>query len=415
MDPPGLPEHRCPVAFRSPAGARIGIQRELSVGGSYGTGPVSLYSGGAAPDFHRTSERPSVYELSTMVPRSAAEAQAGQRGAAGTPSGSEGWAAPAALGELVQGFHRGRWLQIAAPVSLYRQARAEIVAEHPPPRPHGAAPGSHRYTKVQRGLEILLRTRPGHTVRALLGGDEIPRGAGFGSSTADLGAALRAAAEVLGLPEPSEAVVRAALEVEPTGGALLPGLVLFDHRRGTIREPLGPPPLLTLLAIRMPGSVDTVAFNRGLPERLPRHILKRWDRAFRLCTEGIASGDVEQIGAAASESVDLSRHLGCPPAPPGLAVCAAETGAAGVSRAHSGTLHGLLYPGGAAPDAKEVATILRETQLPAGPVLPARSPALVAALELVEGGMRRVSAKLPIDTDADIVARHSERATGSAV
>ncbi|MDE0081703.1 MAG: hypothetical protein OXT72_03530 [Gammaproteobacteria bacterium] len=97
--------------------------------------------------------------------------------------------APATCGELVQGFGRGRWLQIAAPVDVYRTARAEVVASG---RAEGAA--SRRYTKVRRGLKVLLKRRPGRALRVMLGGDEIPRGAGFGSSTADLGAARPAPA-----------------------------------------------------------------------------------------------------------------------------------------------------------------------------------------------------------------------------
>ena len=228
--------------------------------------------------------------------------------------------APATCGELVQGFGRGRWLQIAAPVDLYRTARATVVPSGRAGRAEGAA--SRRYAKVQRGLEVLLQRRPGRALRVALGGDEVPRGAGFGSSTADLGAALRAAAAALGLDGPGEAVVGTALEVEPTSGALLPGLVLFDHRGGTIREPLGPPPALNILCIRLPGVVDTVTFNRDLPTRLPAHAVKAWRLAFRLCAEGIADADAGKIGAAATASAEAARHLGCPPAPPGLAgVC----------------------------------------------------------------------------------------------
>lgn len=317
------------------------------------------------------------------------------------------WTAPAAFGELVQGFHRGRWLQIAAPVDLYRRARAEVGPVHPPTR-------SPRYSKVQRGLRILLRPRPHLSVRVSLGGDPVPRAVGFGSSTADLGAALCATAHALKLAGPRDAVVEAALEVEPTGGALLPGLALFDHRRGTIREPLGPPPPLVLLGIRLGGSVDTLEFNRRLPARLPEEALRGWKRAFQLCAEGIARGDAEQIGAASSQSAELSRHLGCLPAPPGLARCARETGAAGIVRAHSGTLWGLLYPESRAPEPGEVACMLSEMKVRSVPVLPPSS-SLVTCLSLEGGGMRRASPGLPFEIDASIVAPSSEGATGSSV
>ncbi len=302
---------------------------------------------------------------------------------AGAGAGSATWAAPATCGELVQGFGRGRWLQIAAPVDLYRTARAEVV---PPARAEAGA--SPRYAKVKRGLEVLLRGRPGRALRVRLGGDEVPRGAGFGSSTADLGAGLRAGVDALGLRGSGEAVVRAALEVEPTSGSLLSGLVLFDHRGGTIQEPLGPPPALNILGIRLPGAVDTVAFNRRLPTRLPEHALSAWRDAFRLCAEGIAHGDPGKIGAAATASAAEAHCLGCPPAPPGLEACARETTALGILRAHSGTVWGLLYPEDETPAPEEVSDILNHGGGVVVPVLPARSPATVVSLRLIGGGCR---------------------------
>ena len=314
-----------------------------------------------------------------------------------TGSAQAVWAAPATCGELVQGFHRGRWLQIAAPVELYRTARAEVV---PLDR---ARPGpSRRYAKVQLGLGVLLRRSPRRALRATLGGDEIPRGVGFGSSTADLGAALRAGADALDLPEPRDAIVRAALQVEPTSGSLLPGLVLFDHREGTIREPLGPPPPLSILCFRLPGEIDTVAFNRRLPARLPDHALRAWDSAFRLCAEGIARGDPARIGAAATVSAEMALHLGCPPAPPGLTLCAHETRSTGVVRAHSGTAWGLLYPGTETPAPEEVADRLSHAGVGPVPALPSRSPAMVTALRLVGGGCRVAPrAEIPLSCCVD--------------
>ncbi|MYA34678.1 MAG: hypothetical protein F4Y33_13670 [Gemmatimonadales bacterium] len=320
-------------------------------------------------------------QASVALPRGASVHPA--RRPAAARAGSATWAAPATCGELVQGFGRGRWLQIAAPVDLYRAARAEVVSPA-----HAEAGASRRHAKVKRGLEVLLRERPGRALRVMLGGDELPRASGFGSSTADLGAALRAGVDALGLRGSDDAVVSTALQVEPTGGSLLPGLVLFDHRRGTIREPLGPPPALNILCFRVPGAVDTVAFNRGLPTRLPEHVLKVWRDAFRLCAEGIAHGDPGKIGAAATASAAAALRLGCSPAPPGLEVCARETTALGILRAHSGTVWGLLYPKDETPVPGEVSEILNRGGPVTVPVLPARSSAMVASLRLIGGGCR---------------------------
>ncbi len=401
---------------------------------------VFLYSGGAAPVFHRTSECPSVCEYFQIFRRAHRPRRLGNehtvcktpiqmnneiaaavqiRGAhapdRSSPSScgepptpeSEPWTAPATFGELVQGFHRGRWLQIAAPVALRRQARASLAS------PDDPIPRSRRYPKLQRALQRLLCACPGAAIRLLVGGDPVPRGAGFGSSTADIGAALRAAAQLLELPNPDAAVIDAALATEPTSGSLLPGLALFDHRRGTIRESLGEPPPIVILGIRLPGAVDTLEFNRRLPARLPAGALRAWDRAFQLCIEGVVHGNPEQIGAAASASSELAHHLGCPPAPAGVARVARESRAVGVLCAHSGTLRGLLYPATEAPAAGEIADRLRILGVHSVPVRGQSSSLRVCSLALAAGGMRRVAANLPFTPDAAIVAASQEGATGS--
>lgn len=217
-----------------------------------------------------------------------------------------------------------------------------------------------------------------------------------------MGAALRAGVHALDLPEPCEAVVRAALQVEPTSGSLLSGLALFDHRGGTVREALGPPPPLDILCIRCPGVVETVTFNRNLPTRLPERALRVWRDAFRLCGEGIAQGDPQKIGAAATASAAAARHLGCPPLPPGLEACARETASVGILRAHSGTVWGLLYPESDTPAPEAVADILNHAGVAAVPVLPARSAAKVVSLKLIGGGCRVAPpAEMPLSSPID--------------
>ncbi len=319
------------------------------------------------------------------------------------------WCAPATCGELVQGFVRGRWLQIAAPIDRTRSAWARVwdaetpsavTCAEPIPTPPASMPdpgGRGEFGKVRRGLELLLSRTEGAAVSVGLGGDVLPRGVGFGSSTADLGAALAAAAAALGVPDAPSLAVDLALAVEPTNGSLLPGLALFDHREGHVREPLGPPPDIEIVCVRLPGRVDTVAFNRSLPERLSAEALDGWSDAFGSCMAGIERGDLERIGAAATASSLLARHLGCPPVPNVLLRAARETRALGVGRAHSGTVFALLYPCGLRPELDEVADRLWgvERAAPPGTGRASSWAPWLDAYRLVGGGVRRTARAQP--------------------
>ena len=43
--------------------------------------------------------------------------------------------------------------------------------------------------------------------------------------------------------------MRHRLGVEPTDGVMVPGLAMFDHREGRIKDSLGPPPPMEIVAI----------------------------------------------------------------------------------------------------------------------------------------------------------------------
>ena len=48
---------------------------------------------------------------------------------------------------------------------------------------------------------------------------------------------------------PPVEIARLALAIEPTDGSLFPGVVVFDHRRGAVYEPLGPAPALDIVVL----------------------------------------------------------------------------------------------------------------------------------------------------------------------
>ena len=82
----------------------------------------------------------------------------------------------------------------------------------------------------------------------------IPRARGLGSSSADLSAAIAATALALGEELSPYVIAQIALSIEPTGGVMMPGLALFDHRAGMVRETIGPPPPMEIVALDFGGS-----------------------------------------------------------------------------------------------------------------------------------------------------------------
>ncbi len=309
------------------------------------------------------------------------------------------WSVPASAGEFVQGVWKGRWLQVAAPINRVRWS--EVAQRGPFERPssahapalgdrgwHAVSPSAHgvhpSWRKVKAGLARVAEGWTGPVPAMAVGGDRLHRGAGMGSSTADLAAASAALAAALGAESPEDVAIETCLSVEPTNGTVLPGLVLFDHRRGAVREPLGPHPSLDLVICRPPGAVDTQRFNRRLPRRLPAVAVEGWRRAFELCATAIRLGDLEGLARAARSSAELARHLGAPPAPPPIVRAAEATSALGWLRAHSGTVWSLMYPPGERPDPAAIrgiwqlagrpvevmAATLHATGIVSSPVLP---------------------------------------------
>ena len=130
----------------------------------------------------------------------------------------------------------------------------------------------------------------------------IPVGKGMGSSSADLAAAVWAAATAAGITLPPATIARIALSVEPTDGVMFPGIALFDHRRGRIARSLGPPPPLEVIIIDRGGQVDTLEFNQVDRTAQWNAVADQTAAALELVQEGIRRGDPALVGRAATIS-----------------------------------------------------------------------------------------------------------------
>ncbi len=243
---------------------------------------------------------------------------------------------PATCGELVQGTLDGVPCLVSCPIGRYSVAEVRLRPgpgwDVPPDAAKAAA-------ALRDGLSYLDRPEWGGRLRLVT---DLPRGRGYGSSTADIGATLFALGRAMGQPLASEEVAQLAVGVEPSDSTLFPGLTLFDHRGGSFHECLGPAPSLSVVVLDAGGEVDTLAFNRVAHRGTLRRLAPEHRQAFALLREGLEQRDWEALGEAVTLSARA--HQAILPDPllePALAL-AGEVNALGVCRAHSGTLLGLL-------------------------------------------------------------------------
>ncbi len=275
---------------------------------------------------------------------------------------------PGTCGELFQGALDGAPCLVSCPISVGTTARAGV----------GVAPGPLP-AKTRRALAA-LGIAPSALPPVRLA-SRLPAGRGYGTSTADLGAALHAASGALGRPVRDDEAVRIAVGVEPTDSTLLPGLALLDHRAGRFHRRLGEPPEATVLVLDPGGRVDTVAFNAHDWGAALARLAGAHRDAFDLLEQGIRDGDLAAVGRAATMSALAHQAILPSPLLDRAAALARAVGAAGVCRAHSGTVVGVLLPPG--PPGDE----------PAARLVAALPPGIATRrLDLVAGGPRLATA-----------------------
>ena len=231
---------------------------------------------------------------------------------------------------------------VTCPVDFFAWAQVEVYPAGtgitaPPDCPKTAAAVAHTLAYLghpELGARVSIR-------------NPLPRGKGMGSSSADLTAAIAATAMALNATLSPAEIGQIAVQVEPTDGVMFPGIALFDHRKGTIAEELGPPPPLEIIALDFGGAVDTVDFNRV--DRRAQWQARQADTAaaLALVRQGLAAGEARLIGQGASRSAAANQDILFKPRLPEVVRFAEKVGAVGVNVAHSGPVMGILL------DAKE--------------------------------------------------------------
>ncbi|MDR3577906.1 MAG: hypothetical protein P4L50_28920 [Anaerolineaceae bacterium] len=247
-------------------------------------------------------------------------------------------AVPCTCGELFQGTLDREPCLVSCPIDSYSSGQFAELSEPGQPQAHQSAGGR----KVARALEIIA-ARVGRRLSVQVE-DTLPSGRGYGTSTADIGAALFAASRALDLNLTAAEASHIAVQIEPTDSTFFAGLNLFDHRSALFNQPLGSAPPARLLILDPGGAVDTEEFNaRDLRKPLAK-LAQQHLEAFTLLQQGIKTGDLLVIGASSTLSAAAHQSI-LPNSLVDLALpLSKQLGAAGICRAHSGTIVGLIFP-----------------------------------------------------------------------
>lgn len=243
---------------------------------------------------------------------------------------------PYTAGELIQGMIDDVHLHVSAPIDRFSSATF-IPGRQP-------LEGQKGCEKSLSAVRSLMNMHGLPATGRLLVRSPFPRGKGFASSTADIAASLHAVSQAFNLDLTPHQLGRIAVGIEPTDGSIFQGIVLFDHRNGSILQPLGEPPPAKLLVVDTGGAVDTVQYNQTLNENLLKGNQDATVAALQLLREGLAKGDLAKLGEASR--ISAQRHQTVLPKP-GLdeidAIGVAH-GAVGIAVAHSGTICSLIFP-----------------------------------------------------------------------
>jgi L-threonine kinase len=246
---------------------------------------------------------------------------------------------PLVLGECVQGrLGNGRHFLITSPIGLF--SWAEFTRD---PSLGRLVVEPENRTKSLKAVRRYLTEQGLPASGVLRIATPLDPGQGFGTSTADIAAALRAAAASWGRAIAPEEIAVIAIGIEPTDGSMYPGCVAFAHREGMLLESLGSLPPFEALVACTGGMVDTVAFDERRRDfryspRDERELVRAWD----MMRYANSHRDATLMARATTISASVNEQLLPKPFFDEMLRFVEVSGVDGLMAAHSGTALALI-------------------------------------------------------------------------
>jgi len=244
--------------------------------------------------------------------------------------------APGSCGELAQGTIDGENFLITCPINVYSKVTVNAVQDSSQqlgPKVISAMRKTLAYLNL-REQDVQLGIR-----------SQLPLGKGMASSSADISATCQSIALAAGRELTPDEIADIALSIEPTDGIFYPGIMLFDHIHGRIRQYLGKALPMHIAVFDVGGEIDTLHFN----QRFDLHELNKANEgkmkeAVNFIRQGLANEDISLIGKGATMSALANQTILFKPDLEEIITISLAMGGVGVNIAHSGTVVGVLFP-----------------------------------------------------------------------
>lgn len=263
---------------------------------------------------------------------------------------------PASCGEFVQGIlDREEYLSSYA-IDMFSVAILEEKQEN---INLGPKKSRRAIEKVFERFNIPLRECKNISLNI---NSNIPIGKGMASSTADIGATIKATLSILNKYLDNEEISRIASEIEPTDSILLYKNSIFNPVNGQVKKYLS-----TLsngrVIILEPDEILETSIIRSNPNYLDIKLENKSiiNKSFNLLEEGLREQDLKLIGKACTLSSLANENIHKKPYLNEIIEISNKMGAYGVNIAHSGTVIGILIDN--KMDHERIIRHLKETSL----------------------------------------------------
>ncbi|SCI43021.1 MULTISPECIES: GHMP family kinase ATP-binding protein [unclassified Romboutsia] len=244
---------------------------------------------------------------------------------------------PASCGEFVQGFMNEEEYLCSYAIDLYSTVIIEEKIEDIIIGPQ----------KSRKAIELVFKhfnlpIRESKKISLNIN-SEIPTGKGMASSTADIGATIKATLSLIDKHMTSEEISKLAAKIEPTDSIFIEEANIFNPLSGELIKYLGNIKNSKVLILEPDKAINTRKI-RKTPNYMETK-LKNKDlikEAFYLLEEGIRKNDLDLVGKACTISSLANENIHQKLGLNKIIEISNQYGAYGVNIAHSGTVVGIL-------------------------------------------------------------------------
>lgn len=281
---------------------------------------------------------------------------------------------PASCGEFVQGYVDKEEYLCSYAIDLYSTAIVEEKLEDINIGPHKSR---NAIEMVFNNFDIPIKESKKISLQI---DSQIPTGKGMASSTADIGATIKATLALLQKDMTSEEISRLAAKIEPTDSIFIEETNIFNILNGEVIKCLGNLKNAKVLILEPNRTLNTRRI-RSTPNYMETK-LKNKDlikEAFCLLEDGIRKNDLNLVGKACNISSLANENIHQKVGLKEIIEISKNYGAYGVNIAHSGTVVGILLD--KSMDEKRLIELIRNENLH-------KFYKKIYASDIIDGGIR---------------------------